>query len=58
MENEKAVVILKNILEKYSLNAGEKEAVLTAIGVLSLGISISKSRIKSLKARRNKNVQW
>jgi hypothetical protein len=58
MENEKAVVILKGILEKHSLDNEEKEALMTAIGVLSLGSSISKSRIKSLRAKRDRSTQW
>ena len=34
MEYKKAIAILMNILEKRSLAAEEKEAVLTAIGIL------------------------
>jgi hypothetical protein len=57
MEYEKAVAILKNLLGRHSLDAEEKEAVLTAIGVLSLG-SLAKSRIKARKAKRDKSTQW
>jgi hypothetical protein len=57
MEYEKAITILKTMLEKYALNAEEKEAVMTAIGLLSLG-SLSKSKIKALKAKREQSTKW
>jgi hypothetical protein len=50
MEYEKAIAILKSLLDRHSLDAEEKEAVLTAIGVLSWG-SLSKSKIKAQKTR-------
>ena len=55
MEHKKAADILINMLKKPFLNTGEKEAVLTAIGVLAW-TSLSKSRIKALKAKRDKNA--
>ena len=48
MEYQKAITILKSLLDRYSLSAEEKEAVMTAIGVLSWGF-LSKSRRKHLK---------
>jgi len=57
MEYQKAIAILKNLLDRHSLDAEEKEAVMTAIGILSWG-SLSKSRIKALKAKRDKNAEW
>jgi len=57
MEYEKAIEILKGLLEKNSLKGEEKEAVLTAIGMLSWG-TLSKSRIKAQKARRTKSTEW
>ena len=57
MEYEKAIAILKSLLYRRSLNAEEKEAVLTAIGVLSWG-SLSKSKMKAQKAKRDKSTQW
>jgi hypothetical protein len=57
MEYQKAVVILKNLLDKRSLDAEEKEAVLTAIGVLVWG-SLAKSKIKAQKAKRDKKTEW
>ena len=40
MEYQKAITILKSLLDRYSLSAEEKEAVMTAIGVLSWGFPI------------------
>ena len=57
MEYEKAVILLKSLLDKHQLDTEEKEAVLTAIGILSLG-SLSKSKIKAQKAKRDKSTQW
>jgi hypothetical protein len=57
MEYREAVAILKNLLDKHSLSAEEKEAVLTAIGVLSWG-SLSKSKMKARKAKRDKSTEW
>jgi len=57
MEYQKAIVILKSLLERHSLDAEEKEAVMTAIGILSWG-SLSKSKMKSQKAKRDKNTEW
>ena len=57
MEYEKAIAILKSLLDRHSLDAEEKEAVITAIGVLSWG-SLSKSKIKAQKAKRDKSTEW
>ncbi len=57
MEYQKAVTILKNLLAKHPLTAEEKEALMTAIGVLVLGSQVS-SRIKAQKARRDKRTEW
>jgi hypothetical protein len=57
MEHQKAIDILKNLSDKPSLNPGEKEAVMTAIGVLGWG-ALGKSRIKALKAKRDKSTMW
>jgi hypothetical protein len=57
MEYQKAIAILKSLLDGHSLDAEEKEAVLTAIGVLSWG-SLSKSKIKAQKAKRDKSTEW
>ena len=57
MEYQKAIAILKKLLDRQSLDAEEKEAIMTAIGILSLG-SLAKSRIKAQKAKRDKSTQW
>ena len=57
MENQKAIDILKNLLDRQALTAEEKEAVTTAIGILSW-VSLSKSRLKAQKARRDKSAEW
>ena len=51
MEYQKAATILKDLLEKGSLSAEEKEAVFTAIGVLSWA-SLSQSRVKAMGEKR------
>ena len=54
MEYKKAVNILISLLDRHSLDDEEKEAVLTAIGVLGW-VSLSKSRMKALiKAKKAK----
>jgi len=57
MEYQEAVTILKSLLDRHPLSAEEKEAVLTAIGVLSWG-SLSKSKMKAQKAKRDKSTEW
>jgi hypothetical protein len=57
MEYQKAIAVLKNLLEKQPLNEEEKEAVLTAIGVLSLG-SLAMSKIKAQKIKRDNSAKW
>jgi hypothetical protein len=57
MEYDKAIAVLKSLLEKQPLNEEEKEAVLTAIGVLSLG-SLAMSKIKAQKAKRDNSAKW
>jgi len=61
MEYKTAVTILMNLLDKHSLNAEEKEAVLTGIGVLdwaSIAKNRIKSKIKAQKAKRDKDTEW
>jgi hypothetical protein len=57
VEYEKAIAVLKDLLDRHPLTADEKEAVMTAIGVLSWG-SLAKSRIKAQKAKRDKSTEW
>ena len=54
MEDKQAIEILMKLLEKYSLTGEEKEAVRSAIGILSW-TKLAAGRIKSLKkAQKNK----
>ncbi len=51
MDFQEATDILKKLLDKDALNAEEKEAIFTALGVLSWAL-LSKSRIKAMGNRR------
>lgn len=54
MEYKKAISILLKMLDKYSLEVEEKEALLTAIGTLDCG-SLAENRFKGImKSRRAK----
>jgi len=57
MEHQKAVLVLKGLLEKRPLDDEEKEAVLTAIGLLSWA-ALGKTRMKALKEKRAKDGAW
>jgi hypothetical protein len=57
MEYQKAIDILKRLLDRHSIDTEEKEAVTTAIGLLSLGV-LAKSKIKAQKAKRDKSTEW
>jgi len=57
MEYKEAMAILQALLERHQLGAEEKEAVVTAIGVLSWA-SLSESRLKAQKAKRDKSAEW
>ncbi|MBN1369746.1 MAG: hypothetical protein JW954_05875 [Dehalococcoidaceae bacterium] len=53
MEYQQAIIILQNLMNSYPLNGDEKEAVMTAIGMLSWGV-LGKNRMKAIKNKRNK----
>jgi hypothetical protein len=53
MEHKEASAILINLLGKDLLGPEEKEAVLTAVGVLAW-TALSKSKIKAIKDKREK----
>ncbi|MGD1119088.1 MAG: hypothetical protein ABR886_06330 [Dehalococcoidales bacterium] len=57
MEYKTAVDILKKMADKYPLAPEEKEALMTAVGVLVWG-SLAKSRMKGLKAKRENRDRW
>lgn len=53
MEHKEASIILISLLNKNLFDIEEKEAVLTAIGVLAW-TSLSKSKIKAIRDKREK----
>jgi len=57
MEYEEAVAILKGLVEKHPLDAAEKEAVMTTIGVLAWGV-LGKSKTRVIKAKRDRRTDW
>ena len=57
MEDKKAITILISLLNKRLLSAEEKEAVSSAIGILSW-TSLSQSKIKALRAKQDKSTRW
>ncbi len=58
MEYEKAISVLKNLLEKHVLSAEEQEAVLKSIAMLSLAAQASASQVKKIKEKRDKATEW
>lgn len=57
MDDKKAIEILLRLLDKYPLDNEEKEAVHSAVGVLSW-TSLSQSRIRAKKAKKEKSAKW
>jgi hypothetical protein len=61
MEYAEALSVLKILLEKRELTPAEKEAVQTAMGLLSLTV-ISKDKLKNRlrkeKAKEDKKARW
>jgi hypothetical protein len=57
MEYEKAIEILNSLSNRHPLAMEEKEALDTAIGVLSLG-SLALGKVRAKKARREKSTEW
>ena len=61
MEYAQALTALKTLLEKHPLTPEEKEAVQTAVGLLSLTV-ISKDKLKNRlrkeKAQEDKKAKW
>jgi hypothetical protein len=60
MEYKEALAILIKLQDKHSLGPEEKEAILTAIGVLDMASIAKKSwknRIKAIKEKREKDTQ-
>ena len=57
MDDKKAIEILQALLAKDILEGEEKEAVRSAIGILSWTI-LSKSRAKARKEKMERDAKW
>lgn len=57
MEYKESLAILIKMLKKHPLDADEKKALDIAIGLLSWA-ALSKSRLKTLKAKKDKSRNW
>lgn len=57
MDQKEAMNILQELMKKNVLTDSEKEAVTTAIGVLSW-TTLSKGVAKARKAKRDKSLEW
>ena len=61
MEYAQALTTLKTLLDKHPLTPAEKEAVQTAMGLLSLTVITKdrlKDRLKKEKAKEDKKAKW
>jgi hypothetical protein len=61
MEYAQALTTLKTLLEKHQLTPEEKEAVQTAMGLLSLTVITKdklKNRLRKEKAQEDKKAKW
>lgn len=56
MNDKEAATILIKLLAKYPLSEEEKEAITSAIGILSW-TALSEGRIKSIKNKRERDLQ-
>ncbi len=56
MDHKEAIEILIKMLDTHPVSAEEKQAVLTAIGVLGW-TSLAQSKIKARKAKREKGFE-
>jgi hypothetical protein len=57
MDHKKAIDVLLNLQKKRSLTEEEKEAVSSAIGILSW-TSLAKNRLKARKEKLEKDTKW
>jgi len=56
MEHQQTIIILQNLMNTYPLDGDEKEAVMTAIGMLSWGV-LGKNRMIAIRNKRNKDIK-
>lgn len=57
MDQKEAMNILQELVKKSTLTDSEKEAVTTAIGILSW-TTLSKGVLKARKEKRDKSLEW
>jgi hypothetical protein len=57
MDHKEAMKILQELVKKGTLTETEREAVTTAIGILSW-TSLSKGVAKARKEKRDKSLEW
>jgi hypothetical protein len=61
MEYSQALTLLKTLAEKHPLTPEEKEAVQTAMGLLSLTVITKdklKNRLRKDRAKEDKKAKW
>jgi hypothetical protein len=58
MEYQKAVAVLKNLVQTHQLTEEEQEAVGKAIGMLTLAYQATSRTAQNLKAKREKSTEW
>jgi hypothetical protein len=56
MDDKKSVEVLIGLLKKYSLTSEEKEAVESAIGILSW-TSLAQTRLKARKEKKKNDLE-
>ena len=57
MEHKEAMNILQELVKKGNLTDSEREAITTAIGILSW-TTLSKGVVKARKVKRDKSLEW
>lgn len=57
MDHKEAMNVLQELVKKGNLTESEREAVTTAIGILSW-TALSKGVAKARKAKRDKSLEW
>lgn len=61
MDYKQAISVLTKMLDKHEFEPEEKEAVLTAIGVLDWA-ALGKTRLRSIaekrREKRDKSIEW
>lgn len=56
MEDKVAIEVLKRLLDKYRLEEDERQAVLSAIGILAWS-KLIEGRVNSMKKERDRRIR-